>query len=872
MTVMDKNIDVFAVHDETIVFSTVSQPYQGLDGVGAVSILYPNTKRFTAPYTPNPTILTSPQSVRADAPPPPAAGSDPHHLRSSASSSSSNSQEGEELLTEDRLRMKFSQDEYLSPRTSTTTRARRVPVEQHEQPETHNDKTTKMKKKKMTHSLQLDDNTRAAIEEKLGFPISRNIETHHPHHHQEEVKENPGNFQEFELPTGATGSNLFAKSQTYSTTSSSSSSSSKLTPRGLTWSTRQILYPPEGSVIAKSNFGSDLSIYRNTLIIGEQGTSRIYYYSRPYINNGDSNGNGVTTIGLWSHQQTLLPSRPDILFYSDNYLSHSSLMTLGLISLPYTSQLSSISMDFRINNQDWHCLLLTLEDIFGDGWGSDVYLALTTPLGSKFLYTMVMTSFETPNPFVIRYCPDEMEYDHYLSSASSSSGTTTTTYLIEIERGNQSTANIGPFFWEIQYRTQIERDEGSSGEGETGVVYGSYGTKVRYTFNWDTKSFEYLSSSRSLPSPTSLALAASSSASSASSNSNNTTNSSSTPPTSCQSCRVYAQSEIHYSGALVSDVSNWRYLNMFTNTPSLPWYNQQDPYHSTQYYLSDMYGTKLIYSGTMCLEDINQPDNGIIHSCWLDIPSDGTYLLRISGALYTAPSNSSSSSLEAAGSPSVSLSTHSWNFCHQSGYVNSHIYFTVSNSGLNCVINGIYPLDTYTSSRLQSFILIDGIFTIAREIQSVPDENSEVFLTAADRSLFSQALTSVLWNISPRDISVQQEVHVPVLAKYLNDVTFTLILNIQTASSTSLSLEEEYDEMKAKDYYYMKSLAQEIIDQIKEGVVNKNILRVLQSTTLVPSSEFFRKAVSLTVKEDMVMREEITLIPAAPAKDEVSFY
>jgi hypothetical protein len=831
MTVVEKNIDVFAVHDETIVFSTVGQPYQGIAGVGAVSILYPNTKRFTAPYTATPTILTSHKSTLLTSSTTAAKQTNDYSYLRSSTAAAAAAQEN--MFTEELFRLKLTQDHSLSPKPTRKSISRG-----HESHRNPGDDKSKTK----THSFELDDNLRSVLEEKLGFKIPQKIET--------QSHETSGSFQEFELTTEG---NAAARNSLPRTKSQQAdSSSSKLTSRGLSWSTRQILYPPvlTSSLVPQSNFGSDLSIYRDTLIIGEQGTSRVYYYSRQ-----SSSSSSSSVIGLWSHQQTLLPSQKNVLFYSDNYLSNSYLITLGLISTPGTSQLTSISMDFRISSQDWKCLLLSLEDTFGDGWGDDVYLTLTTPLGKRFSYTMIMSSFETPNPFVIRYCPDELEYDHFLSlsSASASSSTSssvTTTYLIEIDRGNQSIANIGPFFWEIQYRTQIEGSDEE--EGTAGVVYGNYGTKVTYTFNWETKSFEYLSSSRALPSP-----------------------SSSSSTSSCESCRVYSQSEITYS-ALVSDESNWRYLNMFTNTPSLPWYNQHDSYHSTNYFLSDIFGSKLIYSGTMCLEDINDPGNGNMHSCWLDIPSDGTYLLRISGALYTNPNTSSSSF--SSPNPSISSSIHSWNFCHQTGDANSHIYFTISNSGLDCVINGIYPLEVYTSSDLQSFITIDGTLSIRRSSQSSPNGESFVFLTAADRSLFSQAIISVLSNMgtSLRDVAVKQEVYVPrLLDTHVNEISFTLILNLQTSSSTTLSLEEEYDGMKTKDFFYMQSLAEEVIEKIENGVMNGNILSVLQSTTLVPQSTFFGvQTLSVEVKEgsELRMREEITLIPAAPAKDEVSFY
>jgi hypothetical protein len=221
-------------------------------------------------------------------------------------------------------------------------------------------------------------------------------------------------------------------------------SSHSLHTRGLQWSSRQILYAAEE--VQNGNFGSDLSLYENQLIVGQQGTSTIHVFSRG------------TRAGQWLPIQTINPSVP-MKFFSDNYLHGTSLLLVGF---PLTFGVPHLpSVELYAQTSQWSCLVLTLEDVFGDGWAGAT-LQVQTPDGDVDEFS---AHCDFPNPISFRYCP--------LHAADGG------VYTLSVEPD----VMVHKFFWELQWRVF---DEFS---GATHM--GNFATKMEFEFDTDSLAFVY---------------------------------------------------------------------------------------------------------------------------------------------------------------------------------------------------------------------------------------------------------------------------------------------------------------------------------------------------------------------------------------------
>lgn len=235
-------------------------------------------------------------------------------------------------------------------------------------------------------------------------------------------------------------------------------------------------------------------------------------------------------------------------------------------------------------NYDWNCLIVSLEDQFGDGWDT-ARLQITTPTGET---TYVSPHCSASNPFEFRYCPKygSSEYEGM--------------YRFSVVDGPKS-----KFFWEIQWRVYEEK---------TGQWYrGNHATRMDFHFDADDLEFTRRGIVRDLslnistcvtcpgkpeekskPKPKGRALK------------------DSTHAPTVSPAPTLGQTETLYDA--------WRYLTL--STTGEPWFDDQ--HQGTNYYISDTQGHRLLSTGTSC---------GTLPSlCYQTLP-DGQYTLRVSGGL-----------------------------------------------------------------------------------------------------------------------------------------------------------------------------------------------------------------------------------------------
>jgi hypothetical protein len=320
-------------------------------------------------------------------------------------------------------------------------------------------------------------------------------------------------------------------------------------PRPVQWSVQQVLLAPTPA--AGKNFGSYVSIDRNTLAVTSNDGG--YVFKREEQS------------GKWSQQQALT------LASADRASVAGSNLAIG----------SSSAVKFYTLTENWKCLVLSLEDQFGDGWDT-AELIVTTPDGTHDYFAQ---SCEKTNPHQLRYCPN-LASDGGLYSFS------------------LPNALKAKFYWELQW--------GVFEESTATWFRGQWDTKMDFDWDPDTLSFSARKREKVLPSNTTCVRCK-------------------TRPTEkpTPALRYLKGSDDKTHTPTVSPAptlatavtNNWRYLNL--KTTGNPWFEKR--YQGTNYYVSDARGHKLIASGTLCEDETTK-------QCWLDLP-DGDYILRVTGAL-----------------------------------------------------------------------------------------------------------------------------------------------------------------------------------------------------------------------------------------------
>jgi hypothetical protein len=333
------------------------------------------------------------------------------------------------------------------------------------------------------------------------------------------------------------------------------------------WSLHQILYPPDPQ--DNLYFGSDISIHGDRLYIGSPATTeeanKLYYYERPSMN------------GYWSLQQSLSPPA------GTKTMSVHDVFGSTIVALPTTDAPLTVAAVYE-SRYEWDCLIISLEDQFGDGWDT-AKLQILSPGQEPTFYS---PHCNAPNPFEFRYCPRYSTSDYQ------------GLHKLSIVDGPKS-----KFFWEIQWRVYEE---------STGNWYrGNHATRMDFHFDSSKKTMTRRGIFHDLPA--------------------NIT---------CVSCPAKPEEkskpklgpvrklkdETHAPsvspaptlGQTVMTGDAWRYLVL--STSGEPWFDNR--HQGTNYYISDSQGHRLISTGTSCLDTPSL--------CYQVFP-DGQYVLRVSGGL-----------------------------------------------------------------------------------------------------------------------------------------------------------------------------------------------------------------------------------------------
>lgn len=320
-----------------------------------------------------------------------------------------------------------------------------------------------------------------------------------------------------------------------------------------TWSLQQTLRSPTPT--ANEQFGSQIAIDGDTIFV-LSNNNKTYVHTRSTIS------------GAFTLQQTLTND------YNGQFgfvaADHSSLLVKNTIG----------DMEFFTNTDTWDCLIVSVEDQFGDGWGGAT-LKIKNPDGSFHLYA---PNCDSPNPLQFRFCPQSSD--------------DTGAYHFEIVDAK----DVG-FDWEIVYRVQTETNgEWFIGDVKTHMVF-DFNSTMQFTAG-----------------PMAGVLTDS----------------------GCEQCpgkpapKKPSPKRRHLKGGtsaptmtpaptfapIDDDSIEWQYLQMLSSGGD--WY--VSGFKSTSVYISDPKGKHLIHSNTNCLSGI------ATEQCWQVLP-DGDYVMRVGGGL-----------------------------------------------------------------------------------------------------------------------------------------------------------------------------------------------------------------------------------------------
>jgi len=332
-------------------------------------------------------------------------------------------------------------------------------------------------------------------------------------------------------------------------------------PRPVQWSVQQVLWAstPNGG----DKFGHAVSLDGDRLSVVADATDVSNYIFQRSQN------------GKWSLQQTLTLQAPG---GGKTALNQGTLVTL-----------TDSSIDIFDEFQDDECLVVSLEDQFGDGWDI-AKLVINRPDGSK---DYLLNHCDTENPHQVRYCPRD----------PSDGGL----YRFSIVDGQKATNN-----WEINWRVLNEK----TGEW----VVGDISTKL--DFEWDSSKGYFVDRKveKALPNATCVTCPG---------------RPTEKPTPALRRLKGGDDSHgthhpTHTPAPTIptTDGINWRTLTLTSDAPSGPWFDGE--YRGAYYYVSDAKSRRLITKGTLCETGVTT------HDCWVDLP-DGEYNIRVGGALARGP-------------------------------------------------------------------------------------------------------------------------------------------------------------------------------------------------------------------------------------------
>mmetsp|Transcript_1143 Transcript_1143/g.1850 ORF Transcript_1143/g.1850 Transcript_1143/m.1850 type:complete len:941 (+) Transcript_1143:67-2889(+) len=324
-----------------------------------------------------------------------------------------------------------------------------------------------------------------------------------------------------------------------------------LKPKGkpvpVQWSVQQVLWAPTPT--ADDNFGNYLSLEGDRMVVGNADIE-LFVFEREQV------------YGKWSLQQTISVDGTEL--YGVD-LNGATILTSTDDAYKFYTEASS-----------WDCLIVSIEDHFGDGWDT-AQLTVDVPGGEKD-YFGVRCDYYNPTQF--RYCPtDRSDGGLYKFSVPD--------------------AVKAKFFWEIVWRVYEEK---------TGVWYtGNWDTEI--DFHWDVENAEFTHRkvAHTLPS-------------------NITCKTCPSRPTATRALKGKDSTvapTISPAPTLDTDVDlTWQWLTL--ETSGEVWFDTQ--HKGTSYYISDSKAHRLLSVGTLCPGELTGKQ------CWEDYP-DGDYILRVGGAL-----------------------------------------------------------------------------------------------------------------------------------------------------------------------------------------------------------------------------------------------
>lgn len=357
------------------------------------------------------------------------------------------------------------------------------------------------------------------------------------------------------------------------------------------WSIQQVLH---GELLDYSQFGLDISIDRNSIAIAEYGSfrSKVYVFDR------------LSKYGAWSNQQNVT--------VVDAYYSRIDGSAIGI----YNSHERIV--DYYDEFQESYCLVVSLEDHFGDGWDI-ARLVVEAPDGSMESYE---SRCDVRNPYQIRYCP-KFKKDVGV-------------YSFAIKNGP-----VAKHYWEILYRIFDE----ATAKWYVGDI------NTRFKFTWDTfqYKFELLKADNLLPLNITCTPCQTRPTSKPTSpfpdppipkpqdpHESHDPDESHDPHEPHDPHRALKNDFKHHAPRThvptvspaptlaVTDIFvNWRQMRIETATIH-DWF--MEDHRGSYYYVSDEKNHKLLAKGTLC------PHEPHIKNCWVDLP-DGIYTVRVGGFL-----------------------------------------------------------------------------------------------------------------------------------------------------------------------------------------------------------------------------------------------
>ena len=442
------------------------------------------------------------------------------------------------------------------------------------------------------------------------------------------------------------------------------------------WSVQQVLRPLDLS--ADTRFGAGLSFDGDRLAVvsGDVTTDTaddpaqvVFLYERS------------SSTGKWSVQQVLddanfaaTTENPDV------YLRGSDLLLV--------KNSSHVTSYHQFASSD--CLIVQVEDHFGDGW--DVArLVATAPDGSKEYYH---SRCDLPNPHKIRYCPAKIEMEGI--------------YHFEVINGAGKAKN----FWELQWRVYDEK---------RGAWYvGYHDTKMDFEWSFGSQTFTprhmhkvqplndtcVYCTPRPTDKPTPVFRTRALKGGDDNSKSGDDKHYWSTRhPTSTPAPTL-----------ATTNLENWR--SMVLNFGANPWYNSF--HRSVSYYVSDAKSLRLVTSGTLCPGEVS----GKV--CWVDLP-DGEYNVRVGGDV------------------TEDTAEITWRFCRSQNDIPAKTQISIRVQDGEC---------TALSRHAQSSFCLKTDAQAVVQIEFIVLGVSHGTLTAYDQDALTNAIAYAFNGVSKSDVSI----------------------------------------------------------------------------------------------------------------------